>query len=240
MHQAIRIAILDSVPEVYWADDHGITDAQKFIDLLQPLNAAARFDVYFTSKNQFPDRIDDYDAILVTGSPCSVHDDHDWIVQLVELIHTAHELELRIVGSCFGHQLVARAFGGDVGHNENGWVIGNHPVHISGDHEWMQPLASTTGLYHFNQERVTRLPQGAVAFARTDEYDDYGYTLGDNIMCFQGHPEQPLRAMVNFLNATDLSDEEHASARRYIEDGEPDSHIWGEWMMRFLLTDIEN
>ena len=240
MHQAIRIAILDSVPEVYWADDHGITDAQKFIDLLQPLNEAARFDVYFTSKNQFPDRIDDYDAILVTGSPCSVHDDHDWIVQLVELIHTAHELELRIVGSCFGHQLVARAFGGDVGHNENGWVIGNHPVHISGDHEWMQPLASTTGLYHFNQERVTRLPQGAVEFARTDEYDDYGYTLGDNIMCFQGHPEQPLRAMVNFLNATDLSDEEHASARRYIEDGEPDSHIWGEWMMRFLLTDIEN
>ena len=238
MHQVISVAILDAVPEVYWADDHGITDSQKFIDLLQPLNAAARFDVFYTSKNQFPESIDDYDAVLLTGSPCSVHDDHDWIDRLIDLTLHAHERRLRIIGSCFGHQLVARAFGGEVGHNENGWVIGNYPVHISGTREWMQPLASTTGLYHFNQERVTRLPRGAVAFAHTDEYDDYGYTLDDNILCFQGHPEQPYRAMVNFLNSTDsLSPEEHARARHYIEAGEPDSHIWGEWMMRFLLTE---
>ncbi|MCP4472354.1 MAG: hypothetical protein GY815_17045 [Gammaproteobacteria bacterium] len=82
-----------------------------------------------------------------------------------------------------------------------------------------------------------QLPQAAVAFARTDEYDDYGYTLGDNIMCLQGHPEQPHRAMVNFLNTTDnLSPQEHARARHYIEAGEPDSHIWGEWMMRFFIN----
>jgi GMP synthase-like glutamine amidotransferase len=145
---------------------------------------------------------------------------------------------LRIVGSCFGHQLLARAFGGDVGHNENGWVIGNYPVHISGDYAWMQPAAGTTGLYHFNQERVTRLPQGAVAFARTDEYDDYGFTLGDNILSFQGHPEQPHRAMVNFLNTTDgLTPQARAKAERYIATGEPDAHIWSEWMMRFFCSE---
>jgi len=115
--------------------------------------------------------------------------------------------------------------------------LDNYPVHVSGTHEWMQPMASITGLYHFNQERVTRLPQAAVAFARTEDYDNYGYTLGDNIMCFQGHPEQPYRAMVNFLNTTDsLSTEEHARAMHYIEAGEPDSHIWGEWMMRFFVN----
>jgi GMP synthase-like glutamine amidotransferase len=238
VNQAVNIAILDSVPEVYWADDLGITDAQKFIDLLQPLNAVARFDVYFTSKNQFPERIDDYDAILVTGSPCSVHDEHDWILRLIELVRDAHERRLRIVGSCFGHQLLARAFGGDVGHNENGWVIGNYPVHISGDYAWMQPVARTTGLYHFNQERVTRLPQGAVAFACTDEYDDYGFTLGDNILSFQGHPEQPHRAMVNFLNTTDsLTPQARAKAERYIAAGAPDAHIWSEWMMRFICSE---
>jgi GMP synthase-like glutamine amidotransferase len=238
VNQAISIAVLDSVPEVYWADDLGITDAQKFIDLLQPLNATARFDVYYTSKNQFPERIDDYDAILVTGSPCSVHDDYDWIARLIELVRDAHHCRLRIVGSCFGHQLLARAFGGDVGHNENGWVIGNYPVHISGDYAWMQPAAGTTGLYHFNQERVTRLPQGAVAFARTDEYDDYGFTLGDNILSFQGHPEQPHRAMVNFLNTTDgLTPQARAKAERYIATGEPDAHIWSEWMMRFFCSE---
>ena len=40
MKQGLSIAILDSVPESYWADDGGITDAQKFIDLLRPFMAA--------------------------------------------------------------------------------------------------------------------------------------------------------------------------------------------------------
>ena len=233
----VKIAILDSVPEVYWKDDHGITDAQKFIDLLQPLNNAASFDVYFTSRDEFPRRVADYDAILVTGSPCSVHDQHHWIACLMDLLRDANQRGLRIIGSCFGHQLVARTFGGEVGHNENGWVIGNYPVHIDGQYDWMQPLARSTGLFHFNQERVTRLPPGAIAYARTDEYDDYGYVLGDNILCFQGHPEQPHRAMVNFLNTTDsLSPEERARAERYIAAGEPDAHIWGEWIMRFFIN----
>ncbi len=237
MNKTIRIAILDSVPEIYWADDHGITDAQKFIDLLKPLNERACFDVYFTSKKQFPNDIGIYDALLVTGSPCSVHDGHDWIDRLVELIRKAHTRGLKVIGSCFGHQLVAKAFGGEVGRNENGWVIGNYPVKITNAYPWMQPSVSTTGLYHFNQERVTRLPQDAVSFAHTDEYSDYGYTIGDNIMCFQGHPEQPYRAMVNFLNTTDgLSAEERARAVCCIEMDEPDSHIWGEWMMRFFLA----
>jgi GMP synthase-like glutamine amidotransferase len=237
MNQLIKIAILDAVPESYWADDLGITDAQKFIDLLQPLNPNAQYDVFFTSNNQFPENIDHYEAILITGSPCSVHDDHPWIGSLVDLIRTADSMGLRVIGSCFGHQLVAQTFGGEVGYNESGWAIGNYAVHIDRAYDWMQPAASTTGLYHFNQERVTRLPDGAVSFARTDEYADYGYTLGDNIMCFQGHPEQPRRAMVNFLRTTDnLTRDEHAKATRYIDKGDPDSHIWGEWMMRFFLA----
>lgn len=236
MNQAIKVAVLDSVPEVYWADDLGITDAQKFIDLLQPLNPAAGFDVFFTSMDQFPRQLDDYDAILVTGSPCSVHDDHGWIARLIEVVHDAFERKLQIIGTCFGHQLIARAFGGNVGHNEQGWLIGNFTLRINGQFDWMQPHAPTTALYHFNQERVTRLPEAAIAFARTDEYDNYGYTIADNVLCLQGHPEQPHRAMVNFLNTTDgLSAEARAKAEAYIAAGEPDAQVWGEWMMRFFV-----
>jgi GMP synthase-like glutamine amidotransferase len=236
MSKAVRIAILDAVPESYWADDRGITDSQKFVTLLQPQNPAARLHSFFVSQHHFPDSIDDYDAILVTGSPCSVHDRHDWIVRLTELIRQAARKDKRVVGSCFGHQLVARAFGGEVGHNENGWLIGNFDVHISRGHDWMQPSASVTGMYHFNQERVTRLPDGARAFAHTDDYDDYGYTLGDNVMCFQGHPEQSRLSMANFVDATEsLTDAQRERAMHQIDKGTPDGHIWGQWMMRFFL-----
>jgi len=236
LEQPVSIAVLDAVPEIYWKDDLGITDAQKFIDLLQPQNSAARFDVYYVTKDEFPAQLDGYDAILLTGSPCSVHDQHGWIARLMELLRAANDRQLRIIGTCFGHQLLARTFGGEVDFNEHGWVIGNYPVYIDRQYDWMQPLARTTGVYHFNQERVTRLPPGAVAFARTDLYDDYGFTLGGNILCLQGHPEQPHRAMVNYLNAMSLPVDERSRAERFIAAGAPDAHIWGEWMMRFFLS----
>ena len=236
LNRSIRIAILDAVPESFWDDDRGITDSQKFATLLQPQNPAARLDSYFVSKNHFPESLDDYDAILVTGSPCSVHDEHDWIRRLGGLIRQAAEQGKRVVGSCFGHQLVARTFGGEVGHNENGWLIGNFDVYIAEIHDWMQPTARVTGMFHFNQERVTRLPPAAKAFAHTEAYRDFGYTIGDNIMCFQGHPEQSRLSMRNFLQTTgSLTAEQRVTASRHIEKGEPDGHIWGEWMMRFFL-----
>ena len=234
LQQPLRVAVMDAVPEIFWHHDLGITDSQKFIDLLQPMNDQARFDVYYASKDEFPQSLDDYDALLVTGSPCSVHDQDPWIARLAELIRTADERGLRIIASCFGHQLVARTYGGEVGHNEGGWMIGNYPVYIDQRHNWMQPPAEVTGVYHFNQERVTRLPEQAVAYARTDDYDDFGFTIGDNILCIQGHPEQPHRAMVNFLDSMEkLPAEQGAKARARIDDGKPDAHIWAEWMMRF-------
>lgn len=235
VNKAIKIAVLDAVQREYWADDEGHTDSQKFIDLLSPINPAASFDVFYVSEDEFPDSIDHYDGILVTGSPASVHDDDDWIKRLSDLIEEADQANKRIVASCFGHQLVAKTFGGEVSSNEGGWMIGNYPLQISKHFDWMKQMPAVTGLFHFNQERVTRLPEAAVSFADSEEYGDFAYTLGDNFLCFQGHPEQPKRAMNNFLATTDMPQSQLEKAKRYIENGEPDSDIWGEWMMGFLV-----
>ncbi len=237
MTTGFRIAILDSVPKIYWGEDEGITDAEKFHDLLQPLKPDAKIDMYYVSEHEFPASVDDYDGYMLTGSPASVHDGFDWIDRLSELVVEADQRNKRIVASCFGHQLVAKTFGGSVGKNEGGWVIGNYRLNILREFEWMQPQAQTTDLYHFNKERVTRLPDGAVSFAHSDDYDDFAFTLGDNIMCMQGHPEQPSRAMNNFLKSVtpEISSAEIELARRMIDHGEPDADIWGQWMMRFFL-----
>ncbi len=238
MIQPIKIAILDAVPEVYWSDDEGFTDAQKFVDLLAPENPQAQLDTYYVSENNFPPSVHEYDAYLLTGSPASANDDLDWIQRLSNLVLEADQYQKRIVASCFGHQLVAKAFGGEVGRNEQGWAIGNYSLDITRQYEWMEPYAARTGLYHFNQERVTRLPEKAQSFAQTEEYPDFAYTLGDNILSLQGHPEQPKRAMNNFLDATveKMTDDEIEKARSGIDNGEPDSHIWAKWMMRFFVS----
>lgn len=236
MSKAINIAILDAVQREYWADDEGHTDSQKFIDLLSPINPLASFDVFYVTENEFPDSIDGYDGILVTGSPSSVHDDDDWIKRLSVLIKVADQKKKRVVASCFGHQLVAKTFGGEVGHNASGWMIGNYQLKIKRHFEWMAQRPELTGIFHFNQERVKRLPETATSFADSESYPDFAYTLGDNIFCFQGHPEQPLKSMNNFLKATvhQMDDAEISLAREKIRDGVPDSRLWGEWMMAFM------
>ena len=237
MSKPFRIAIMDAVPREYWKDDEGITDGEKFHDLISAQGAGVELDIHYTTEHEFPGDIDDYDGYLITGSPASANDEDDWIRRLADWIVEADHRNKRIVASCFGHQLVAKTFGGEVAHNERGWLIGNYRLEITQTYDWMQPAASVTGLYHFNQERVTRLPDNAVSFADSEVYPDFAYVLGDNILSVQGHPEQPLRAMNNFLaTMRDLPEHEHHLARQRIDDhGDPDADVWGQWMVRFFL-----
>ena len=123
INETIRIAVLDSVPKSYWDDDLGITDAQKFVDLLAPVNPQAILDSFYVTEDEFPESLDDYDAYLLTGSPCSVHDDYGWMDRLSQLVIDVNQRDKRIVASCFGHQLVAKIYGGEVAINEYFWVI---------------------------------------------------------------------------------------------------------------------
>ena len=233
-----KIAVIDSVPRIHWDDDEGITDAEKFIDLLAPQNERLKFDIFYASENEFPEAVNDYDGYMLTGSPCSVHDDFAWIARLSQFIVDADKADKRIIASCFAHQLIAKIFGGAVNKNEQGWMIGNYPLAITRQFPWMQPQSASSGLYHFNKERVTRLPAGAISFADSESYTDYGYTLGNNILCIQGHPEQPLRAMNNFLVAckAEIPEVEYQRARKMTDSGQPDADIWAQWMARFFLN----
>lgn len=70
--------------------------------------------------------LDDVDAILVTGSKHNAFDDDGWILALVEYVRralTEYNGRVRVVGICFGHQIVARALGAPVGRSDNGWEV---------------------------------------------------------------------------------------------------------------------
>jgi hypothetical protein len=79
------------------------------------------FDV--VEAQEYPD-LDDIDAILITGSRYNSFDDTPWIVKLVEFTKQVLAQErVRIIGVCFGHQIVGRAMGVKVGRSAGGWEV---------------------------------------------------------------------------------------------------------------------
>ena len=82
-----------------------------FIGLLRLADPALEFRVYDVEEGVYPEDIDEVDAYLITGSKSSVYDDQPWIATLMEFVRELDRRRKKLVGICFGHQLVAQALG---------------------------------------------------------------------------------------------------------------------------------
>lgn len=60
-------------------------------------------------------------------------DNTPWIVKLVEFTRKILEEQtrVRVIGVCFGHQVIGRALGAKVSRNKHGWEASVTPVHLS-------------------------------------------------------------------------------------------------------------
>lgn len=66
-----------------------------------------------------------YDGIVITGSVRSAYEDEEWIHKLIQFVKDIRSKapETRIVGICFGHQIIAMACGGTCVSNPKGWEV---------------------------------------------------------------------------------------------------------------------
>lgn len=72
----------------------------------------------------YPPSLDDIDGILMTGSRHNSFEDEPWILKLVQYVkQILAQDRVRIVGVCFGHQIVGRALGAPVGRSSTGWEL---------------------------------------------------------------------------------------------------------------------
>ncbi|MDD8031056.1 MAG: type 1 glutamine amidotransferase [Acidobacteriota bacterium] len=97
-----KIAIVDNSlwPDIYNPVEHW----SAWLDL--PVEAFRVADGYL------PDLENDYTHLIITGSEASIVDFHPWVQPETELIREALDRGLAILGSCYGHQLLALSLGG--------------------------------------------------------------------------------------------------------------------------------
>ena len=85
-----------------------------------------QYETYDVEHNQYPETTDACDGYVITGSKKSVYDNEAWIHRLKDYVVTLHTERKRVVGLCFGHQLIADALGGQTRSAEVGWGVGIH------------------------------------------------------------------------------------------------------------------
>ncbi len=176
MHIAVLMANTD---ESDFAQRHP-KDGEKFARLLNEVRPGWRVSTIRVKDGEFPADPGVFDGFLITGSPASVHDEAPWVERLMALIREIRGREMPLFGACFGHQAIAKALGGQVGHNPGGWVFGLTETEMEG---------ARLRLYAAHLEQVTALPEGAVALGGNADCPVGAFRVGARVLTTQYHPE---------------------------------------------------
>lgn len=134
-----------------------------------------------------------FDGIIVTGSPLSVTERAPWMDELGQRLLELGRKGTPVLGVCFGHQLLARAAGGDVALNPRGREIGSVTVQLTAAgakdplFTWArQPVVECQATH---VDAVEPLPPGATLLAGNENTPVQAYRLSETVAGVQFHPE---------------------------------------------------
>jgi len=136
-------------------------------------------------------QISNADAWIITGSPRSVYDADDWMVVIERELKNIQSSKIPVLGICFGHQLLAKCFGGIVELNPKGWELGAYPVQFTDAGKKSQIFSGMDDnaiVYESHQDSVIVLPEMAIELARNNK-GNQAFKIHDNFYGVQFHPE---------------------------------------------------
>ena len=160
-----------------------------------------------------PGHPEQWDGIVVTGSPAMVTEQAPWSELAGAWLAQAVDQRVPLLGVCYGHQLLAHALGGEVGYHPRGRESGTYQV------ERLE-AAETDPLFRHLPERfnaqlthrqsVLTLPETAVLLARNSFEPHQAFRVGPCAWGVQFHPEFTDEVMVAYLDvqAPDLEKEQ--------------------------------
>jgi len=206
-----------------------------FIALLGKLDPTLAFVVYDVEQGQYPEEIDEVDAYLITGSKAGVYEDRPWIASLMEFVRELHRRRKKLVGICFGHQLVAQALGGRTEKFRGGWGVGVHTQRFTELPPWHDQGEPEFDVLVSHQDQVVRVADGARVLAYSDFCRNAVCQVGDHILTFQGHPEFVpgyARELMEFRRNT-LGEETYRAGVASLARPSQSERI-GRWIVNFL------
>lgn len=208
-------------------------------DMFRRLLGEDRYDyaVFDVEAGELPARPEDCLAYLVTGSSAGVYDPLPWIGALKGFLQAAKG-RAGLVGVCFGHQVMAEAFGGQVIKSPKGWGVGLQAYEVAEPQPWMDG-AAPIALAASHQDQVEVPPPGARIVAAS-AFTPFGMlAYGDQpAFSIQLHPEfEPAyaRALIEARRGSRYTDEQADAAVASYEAPDDSRRVAG-WINAFLAT----
>ena len=197
MLYTLRFFLMNNLTIGILLTDHVLDDLQPkhgdqddfYFKIFGEADINIKLKIYDVTLNNYPLDMHECDGYLITGSKLSVYDDVRWIRDLEQYIRVLNEQKKFLLGVCFGHQLIAKALGGEVCKAEIGWVTGLQSYTFHHNFPWLSDLNQDVKLIHSHQDQITKLPDQATLVASSKNVPIAMYYIDDHIMSIQGHPE---------------------------------------------------
>ncbi|CAA2998935.1 gamma-glutamyl peptidase 5-like [Olea europaea var. sylvestris] len=199
------------------------------------------WDKFRVSNGEFPEdeKIGEYDGFVITGSGNDAHGNDLWICKLLNLLKKLDGMKKKVLGICFGHQILGRALGGNIGRASSGWDIGITNVYLQSSATFRSlKLPASLSIIECHRDEVLELPPNAEVMAWSNKTGIEMFRYGDHIMGIQGHPEYTKDILLNLINRLlnrDLIQESFAEeAKSKLEGNEPHKEAWKKLCIGFL------
>lgn len=138
-------------------------------------------------------------GLIIPGSSMSASNPNvDWYAGLFELIRKINSqyTNVNLLGICFGSQIIAQALGGKVEKMSRDFVCGGETLQVKPEF-YELPFVKNSNLDAAKQlviaqahnDHIVELPVNARHYGSSDTTNIEIFTINENILAFQGHPD---------------------------------------------------
>ena len=131
-------------------------------------------------------------GVVITGSSAMVTDGEAWSEAIAAWLPSVRAAGTPLLGICYGHQLLAHAFGGRVGDNPQRRSIGSVELRLEPDaasDPLLGALLDPSWVQTSHVQSVIELPPGARRLASSPIDPNYAFALDSAVWGVQFHPE---------------------------------------------------
>jgi len=221
--------LYDDLQEDYQSYGH------MFARFFSALQADMQFRYYAVQQGELPEDLSTCDAWLITGSKAGVYDALPWIASLQAWIKQAYVHNQKLLGVCFGHQLLAHTLGGKAIKHPDGWGIGVHTSDVIYHPDWLTDSYRHINLLYSHQDQVVELPPQAQCLLSSEFCRYAGFIIPERVFTVQGHPEFTPEYLKRLLHRrqTCIGAETFREGMASL-DLVTDSDVVGRWMIEFM------